>query len=95
MIKYIKKKFFSKLIQELKKILFISILDKVKLNYEKRNKKKGIEKIKENVIIIKLKKYLKEEIEKDRLKYFVKKYLKYKWNQGLVDLSKIIIGNKK
>ena len=95
LIKYIKKKFFSKLIQELKKILFISILDKVKLNYEKRNKKKGIEKIKENVIIIKLKKYLKEEIEKDRLKYFVKKYLKYKWNQGLVDLSKIIIGNKK
>ena len=95
LIKYIKKKYFSKLIKELKKILFISILDKVKLNYEKRNKKKGIEKIKENAIVIKLKKYLKEEIEKHRLKYFVKKYLKYKWNQGLVDLSKIIIGNKK
>ena len=95
LIKYIKKKYFSKLINELKKILFISILKKVKLNYEKRNKKKGLEKLKENVIIIKIKKYLKQEIEKDKLKYFVKKYLKYKWNQGLVDLSEIIINNKK
>ena len=46
-------------------------------------------------MIIKIKKYFKVEMEKYEMKKLIKKYLVKKWYNGLLDLSKIIINNKK
>ena len=58
-------------------------------------KKIRIKKLKEKVMIIKLRKYFKVEMEKYEIKKMIRKYLCKKWNQGLMNLSKFIINNKK
>ena len=95
LLRYIKKKYFSNLINELKKISFSIIMMKIKLNNEKRLKKIGMEKLKEKVLIIKIKKYFEIEMGKYQLQSLAKNYLFYKWNKGLLDLSNIIISNNK
>jgi len=90
-----KDKHFLYLIKELKKISFIFLLLKIKKIYEKKLKKEGIEKLKEKVILIKIRNYFNKEMAKNKIKNFAKKYLYYRWNKGLVDLSNIIIKNKK
>jgi len=94
LIKYIKKNFFLYLINQLKKISFIYILMQIKENKDKKLKKKGIEKIKERMLLIKLRKYFEKEMIKYKIQNMIKKYLYLKWNKGLVDLSNIIINNK-
>ena len=94
LIKYIKKNFFLYLINQLKKISFIYILMQIKENKDKKLKKKGIEKIKERMLVIKLRKYFEKEMIKYKIQNMIKKYLYLKWNKGLVDLSNIIINNK-
>ena len=94
LIKYIKKNHYLNLINKLKKISFISILLKVKKNREKNSKKKGMEKLKERIVIIKLRKYFEKEIGKYKIQILAKKYLYLNWNKGLLDLSKNIIKNK-
>ena len=94
-IRYKKNNHFLYLIKKIKKISFIFILLKIKKIYEKKLKKEGIEKLKEKVILIKIRNYFNKEIAKNKIKNFVKKYLYYRWNKGLVDLSNIIIKNKK
>ena len=94
-IRYMKNKHFLYLIKELKKISFIFLLLKIKKIYEKKLKKEGIEKLKEKVILIKIRNYFNKEMAKNKIKNFAKKYLYYRWNKGLVDLSNIIIKNKK
>ena len=92
---FMKKKHFPKLIKELRKISLIHALMKIKQNYEIKMKKIGMKKLKEKVMIIKLRKYFKVEMEKYEIKKMIRKYLCKKWNQGLMNLSKIIINNKK
>jgi len=92
---FMKKKHFPKLIKELRKISLIHVLMKIKQNYEIKMKKIGMKKLKEKVMIIKLRKYFKMEMEKYEIKKMIRKYLCKKWNQGLMNLSKIIINNKK
>ena len=94
LIKYIKKNFFLYLINQLKKISFIYILYQIKENKDKKLKKKGIEKIKERMLLIKLRKYFEKEMIKYKIQNMIKKYLYLKWNKGLIDLSNIIINNK-
>ena len=94
LIKYIKKNFFLYLINQLKKISFIYILMQIKENKDKKLKKKGIEKIKERMLLIKLRKYFEKEMIKYKIQNMIKKYLYLKWNKGLIDLSNIIINNK-
>ena len=94
LIKYIKKNFFLYLINQLKKISFIYILIQIKENKDKKLKKKGIEKIKERMLVIKLRKYFEKEMIKYKIQNMIKKYLYLKWNKGLIDLSNIIINNK-
>ena len=94
LIKYIKKNFFLYLLNQLKKISFISILIQIENNKKKKLKKKGIEKIKERMVLIKLRKYFEKEMIKYQIQNLLKKYLYLKWNKGLMDLSNIIINDK-
>ena len=94
-IDYMKKMHFPKLINQLRKISLMYALIKIKKNYEMKMKKMGMKKLKEKVMIMKLRKYFKVEMEKYEIKKMVRKYLCKKWNQGLMNLSKIIINNKK
>ena len=95
LLRFIKKNFFLYLIKELKKISFISILVKIKLNKEKKLKKKGMEKLREKIMMIKLKKYFEREVGKYKIQILAKRYLFFRWKKGLIDLSKNIINNKK
>ena len=94
LIKYIKKNFFLYLINQLKKISFIYILIQIKENKDKKLKKKGLEKIKERMLLVKLRKYFENEMMKYKIQNMIKKYLYLRWNKGLIDLSNIIINNK-
>ena len=94
LIKYIKKNFFLYLLNQLKKISFISILIQIENNKKKKLKKKGIEKIKERMVLMKLRKYFEKEMIKYQIQNLLKKYLYLKWNKGLMDLSNIIINDK-
>ena len=95
LVEYIKKKYFPDFQNELKKIALMHALNKIKKNYEKKTKKIGLKNLKEIAMIIKIKKYFKVEMEKYEMKKLIKKYLVKKWYNGLLDLSKIIINNKK
>ena len=94
LIKYIKKNFFLYLLNQLKKISFISILIQIENNKKKKLKKKGMEKIKERMVLIKLRKYFEKEMIKYQIQNLLKKYLYLKWNKGLIDLSNTIINDK-
>ena len=94
LIKYIKKNFFLYLLNQLKKISFISILIQIENNKKKKLKKKGMEKIKERMVLMKLRKYFEKEMIKYQIQNLLKKYLYLKWNKGLMDLSNIIINDK-
>jgi len=94
LIKYIKKNYFLYLIKKFKKISLICILLKIQKNNEKKLKLIGMEKLKERMILVKLRNYFEKEIIKYKIKIFTKKYLYYKWKKGLQDLSNIIINNK-
>ena len=94
LIKYIKKNFFLYLLNQLKKISFISILIQIENNKKKKLKKKGMEKIKERMVLMKLRKYFEKEMIKYQIRNLLKKYLYLKWNKGLIDLSNIIINDK-
>ena len=95
LVEYIKKIYFPDFQNELKKIALMHALNKIKKNYEKKTKKIGLKNLKEITMIIKIKKYFKVEMEKYEMKKLIKKYLVKKWYNGLLDLSKIIINNKK
>ena len=94
-INYMKKKHYPQIINKLRKIALMHALIKIKKNYEMKMKKIGMKRLKEKVMIIKIRKYFKVEMEKYEIKKMVRKYLYKKWNQGLINLSKIIINNKK
>ena len=94
LIKYIKKNFFLYLLNQLKKISFICILIQIENNKKKKLKKKGMEKIKERMVLMKLRKYFEKEMIKYQIQNLLKKYLYLKWNKGLMDLSNIIINDK-
>ena len=95
LLKNIRKRYFSNLINKLKMIYFCRVLDKIIKNYEKKLKKKGFEKIKERIAMIKLRKYFEKELGKYQIKNLAKKYLYFKWNRGLLYLANIIISNNK
>jgi hypothetical protein len=82
------------LLNQLKKISFISILIQIENNKKKKLKKKGMEKIKERMVLMKLRKYFEKEMIKYQIQNLLKKYLYLKWNKGLMDLSNIIINDK-
>ena len=91
---WIKKNVLKILINNLKKISFVSHLSKINDNYKRKYKKNTFEKIKEFSIMMKYKKYYLNEIGKNRIKSLMKKYLIYKWNIGIKELAKLIASNK-
>ena len=95
LLKNIRKRYFYNLINELKMIYFYRVLNKIIKNNEKKLKKKGLEKIKERIAVIKLRKYFEKELGKYQIKNLAKKYLYFKWNKGLLYLANIIISNNK
>ena len=95
LLKNIRKRYFSNLINKFKMIYFYRVLNKIIKNNEKKLKKKGLEKIKERIAVIKLRKYFEKELGKYQIKNLAKKYLYFKWNKGLLYLANIIISNNK
>ena len=93
LLKNIRKRYFTDLINKLKMIYFYRVLIKLKKNKEKKFKRKGIEKLKEKIAVIKLRNYFAKELGKYQLKNLAKKYLDFKWNKGLLFLANIIITN--
>ena len=93
LLKNIRKRYFTDLINKLKMIYFYRVLIKLKKNKEKKFKKKGIEKLKEKIAVVKLRNYFAKELGKYQIKNLAKKYLDFKWNKGLLFLANIIITN--
>ena len=93
LLKNIRKRYFTDLINKLKMIYFNRVLIKLKKNKEKKFKKKGIEKLKEKIAVVKLRNYFAKELGKYQIKNLAKKYLDFKWNKGLLFLANIIITN--
>ena len=93
LLKNIRKRYFTDLINKLKMIYFNRVLVKIKKNKEKKLKKKGIEKLKEKIAVVKLRNYFAKELGKYQIKNLAKKYLDFKWNKGLLFLANIIITN--
>ena len=93
LLKNIRKRYFTDLINKLKMIYFYRVLTKLKKNKEKKFKKKGIEKLKEKIAVVKLRNYFAKELGKYQIKNLAKKYLDFKWNKGLLFLANIIITN--
>ena len=91
---WIKKNVYKVLINNLKKICFISHLIIINNNYMNRNKKYSFEKIKENAKMIQLKNYYLNQFGKSMIKNIFRKYAIYKWNTELNNLAKLIISNK-
>ena len=91
---WIKKNVYKVLINNLKKICFISHLMMINNNYMNKNKKNSFEKIKENSKMIQLKNYYLNEFRKSMIKNLFRKYAIYKWNIELNNLAKLIIFNK-
>ena len=91
LLKNIRKRYFTDLINKLKMIYFYRVLIKLKKNKEKKFKRKGIEKLKEKIAVVKLRNYFAKELGKYQLKNLAKKYLDFKWNKGLLFLANIII----
>ena len=94
-IQYMKKIYFPELINQLRKISLLYALIQIKKKYETKMKKISLKKLKEKAMLLKLRKYFKVEMDKYEIKKMIRKYVYKKWNQGLLDLSKIIINNKK
>ena len=94
-IQYMKKIYFPELINQLRKISLLYALIQIKKKYEIKMKKISLKKLKEKAMLLKLRKYFKVEMDKYEIKKMIRKYVYKKWNQGLLDLSKIIINNKK
>ena len=94
-IQYMKKIYFPELINQLRKISLLYALIQIKKKYETKMKKISLKQLKEKAMLIKLRKYFKVEMDKYEIKKMIRKYVYKKWNQGLLDLSKIIINNKK
>ena len=93
LLKNIRKRYFTDLINKLKMIYFYRVLIKLKKNKEKKFKKKAIEKLKEKIAVVKLRNYFAKELGKYQIKNLAKKYLDFKWNKGLLFLANIIITN--
>ena len=91
---WIKSNIFKLLINNLKKIAFMSHILLVDQNYKNKSKKYAFEKLKDNSRIIKYKNYFMKELMKSRMKKFVRDYIVFKWNLSLIELSKLIIANK-
>ena len=94
-IQYMKKIYFPELINQLRKISLLYALIQIKKKYETKMKKISLKKLKEKSMLLKLRKYFKVEMDKYEIKKMIRKYVYKKWNQGLLNLSKIIINNKK
>ena len=93
LLKNIRKRYFTDLINKFKMIYFYRVLIKLKKNKEKKFKKKAIEKLKEKIAVVKLRNYFAKELGKYQIKNLAKKYLDFKWNKGLLFLANIIITN--
>ena len=91
---WIKSNIFKLLINNLKKIAFMSHILLVDQKYKNKSKKYAFEKLKDNSRIIKYKNYFMKELMKSRMKKFVRDYIMFKWNLSLIELSKLIIANK-
>ena len=65
LVKSIRKKIFFKLIKQAHKICFFIHINKILFNYDKKMKKEGIKKLKENSNNIKLKIIIEKEIDRD------------------------------
>ena len=94
LIKNTRKQNYAKLFARLKKIRFISHLNNIAVNYEKKMKKEGIKKIKEKMNDIKLRNYIRNEIRKYEMRKIMKKYVENKWYKGLIELAKMAVNNK-
>ena len=91
---WIKKNVYKILINNLKKISFVSHLLIINNNYMNKDKKSSFEKMKEYSIMMKYKNYYLSEIGKNTIKKILQKYMVYKWNKNLLDLALLIISKK-
>ena len=94
LVKSIRKKIFFKLIKQAHKICFFIHINKILFNYDKKMKKEGIKKLKENSNNIKLKIIIEKEIAKYEMRKIMNKYVDNKLNKGLIELANMIINNK-
>ena len=94
LVKSIRKKIFFKLIKQAHKICFFIHINKILFNYDKKMKKEGIKKLKENSNNVKLKIIIEKEIAKYEMRKIMNKYVDNKLNKGLIELANMIINNK-
>ena len=91
---WVKKNVYKLLINNLRKISFITHLIIINNSYNQKSKKIGFEKMKDNLLMIKCKKYIMKELGKNKIKNVFKKYAIYKWKIILIEFAKFMISNK-
>ena len=91
---WIKSNIFKLLINNLKKISFITHILIIDKKYKNKSKKFAFEKMKDNTRIMKYKNYFMKELMKSKMKKILKDYAILNWNLSLNELSKEIIANK-
>ena len=91
---WIKSNIFKLLINNLKKISFITHILIIDKKYKNKSKKFAFEKMKDNTRIMKYKNYFMKELMKSKMKKILRDYAILNWNLSLNELSKEIIANK-
>ena len=91
---WIKSNIFKLLINNLKKISFITHILIIDKKYKNKSKKFAFEKMKDNTRIMKYKNYFMKELMKSKMKKILRDYAILNWNLSLNELSKAIIANK-
>ena len=91
---WIKSNIFKLLINNLKKISFITHILIVDKKYKNQTKKYAFEKMKDNSRMMKYRNYFMKEFMKSKMKKLLRDYAVLNWNLSLKELSKEIIANK-
>ena len=91
---WIKRNIFKLLINNLKKISFITHILIIDKKYKNKSRKYVFEKLKDNSKIMKYKNYFMKEFMKSKMKKILRDYVVLNWNLSLNELSKLIIANK-